>query len=83
MTSSVATPPIPTMTWAQLSDMQARGFTIGSHAVNHIDCVAEPKAVVVSELCESRDQLRERLGIADPVFAYPYGGKARMNAEGL
>jgi len=76
-------PPIPTMSWSQLKELQARGFTIGSHSVSHIDCASAPRETVVAELHESRDQLRRNLGIADVAFAYPYGGKHHMTPERL
>jgi len=76
-------PPIPTMSWSQLKELQARGFTIGSHSVSHIDCAAAPRETVVAELHESRDQLRAKLGIADVAFAYPYGGEHHMTPERL
>lgn len=76
-------PPIPMMSWDQLRQMRGQGLTIGSHSVNHIDCAAEPKETVVAELRESLDQLRQRLDVAEPVFAYPYGGRNHMTAERL
>jgi peptidoglycan/xylan/chitin deacetylase (PgdA/CDA1 family) len=76
-------PPLATMSWDQLKRMHEQGFTIGSHSVSHIDCAAEPREKVVEELRESLDHLRQRLGTADPVFAYPYGGRSHMTAERL
>lgn len=76
-------PPIPMMTWEQLRTMRRWGFTIGSHTVSHIDCAAEPESVVREELEQSRDALRSQLGIDEPIFAYPYGGKQHMTPERL
>lgn len=76
-------PPIPMMTWEQLGAMKRWGFTIGSHTVSHIDCAAEPEATVVEELERSRDDLKRELGIDQPVFAYPYGGRRHMTAQRL
>lgn len=74
---------IPMMDWPQLRQMRADGFTIGSHSVNHIDCAAEPEALVRAELVESRDRLRAELGLDTVLFAYPYGGRHHMTAERL
>ncbi len=74
--------PIPTMSWEQLREMQTWGYTIGSHTVNHIDCVAEPEATVRQELLQSRADLKRELGRLDPIFAYPYGGRHQMNEAG-
>jgi len=76
-------PPIATMTWQHLREMRDCGFHIGSHSVSHIDCAAEDEDVVVTELARSRDDLRRELGITDPVFAYPYGGRQHMTPERL
>lgn len=74
---------IPTMDWAQLRALRAWGFTIGSHTVNHVDCVAEPESLVREELDRSRDDLQRELGPLSPIFAYPYGGRHQMNEARL
>jgi methionyl-tRNA formyltransferase len=66
---------LATMTWEHLQRMRDWGFELGSHTVNHIDCGREPLATVRLELEQSRDTLRERLGVARPAFAYPFGGR--------
>ena len=76
-------PPIPVMTWDHLRQMRDWGFTIGSHSVSHIDCAAEPEDTVRSELVRSREDLHRELGIAEPLFAYPYGGRQHMTPERL
>jgi peptidoglycan/xylan/chitin deacetylase (PgdA/CDA1 family) len=76
-------PPLPTMTWQQLREMRDQGFTIGSHSVTHIDCAAEPAEKVKAELQRSLEDMRVQLGVSDPVFAYPYGGRQHMTAERL
>ncbi len=74
---------IPLMTWDQLREMHAEGFTIGSHTVNHIDCAAEPEARVRTELDESRATLARELGLDEIIFSYPYGGRRHMTPERL
>lgn len=72
---------IPMMSWAQLREMGTWGFTIGSHTVNHIDCVAEDEPIVRDELATSIADLERELGAASTVFAYPYGGRHQMDDQ--
>ncbi|MCK9531702.1 MAG: polysaccharide deacetylase family protein [Gammaproteobacteria bacterium] len=74
---------IPLMTWDQLREMHAAGFTIGSHTVNHIDCAAEPEARVRAELEASRATLVRELGLEEIIFSYPYGGRQHITPERL
>lgn len=74
---------LPTMDWDQLRRMRDLGFTIGSHTVTHINCARVDKETLRRELDESRDTLRERLGIESPLFAYPFGKRADITAEGI
>ena len=73
----------PTMTWDHVCAMHEQGFTIGSHSVTHIDCAAAPEALVVRELEQSQADLRQRLGLTDVCFAYPFGGRQHMTPERL
>lgn len=74
---------IPLMDWPHLQAMRDYGFTIGSHTVNHIDCAAEPEQTVIDELAQSRDTLRERLGLQDIILGYPYGKRTNMTPQRL
>lgn len=76
-------PPIPVMQWEHLREMRRAGFTVGSHCVSHIDCASAPEAQVRDELAHSRDDLVRELGIAKPIFAYPYGGRQHMTPARL
>lgn len=72
-------PHIPVMTWDQVRDLQAWGFDVGSHTVEHIDCVAQPEERVRAELAQSLSDLQRELGARERDFAYPYGGRHQMN----
>lgn len=75
---------LPAMDWEQLRSLHSRGFTLGSHSVNHIDCAAESEDVVAAELAQSMADLRRELSIdGDLVFAYPYGGREHMTPQRL
>jgi peptidoglycan/xylan/chitin deacetylase (PgdA/CDA1 family) len=71
-------PPLKNMNWEQLKRMRELGFTVGSHSVSHIDCAAEVEDLVRWELEQSLSDLRRKLGVQRPIFAYPYGGRANM-----
>ena len=75
---------LPVLSWQQIRKMRDWGFTIGSHTVNHVDCVAEDAGTVYRELSQSIDDLTRELGGSfGAIFAYPYGGKHQMNSERL
>lgn len=74
---------LSTLNWDQLRAMKAMGFTIGSHTVSHINCGSSDIDEVRRELIESRDTLREKLGLRDLIFAYPFGGREDMTVEVL
>ncbi|MCW5600496.1 polysaccharide deacetylase family protein [Nitrosomonas sp.] len=74
---------IPIMDWQQLREMRQKGFIIGSHTVNHIDCATESEGAVWAELIQSRDDLLRELGQKEAIFAYPYGGRQHMTSERL
>lgn len=76
-------PAIALMDWGHLREMRQQGFVIGSHTVEHIDCVAESAERVKSELSASRADLERELGPGSWVLGYPYGGRHQMNAERL
>lgn len=72
---------LPVVGWQQLREMVSWGFAVGSHTAHHIDCVAESEETVREELTRSRDDLARELGVREPIFAYPYGGRHQMNDE--
>jgi len=73
----------PVMSWEHVRELHAKGFTIGSHSVNHIDCAAEPENIVRQELVQSLDELRDRLALRQVLFAYPYGGRQHITPDRL
>ncbi len=66
---------IPAMDWAQVARMHRWGFVVGSHSETHINCAKADAGTVDLEIVESMRTLRERLGLTDVIFAYPYGGR--------
>jgi peptidoglycan/xylan/chitin deacetylase (PgdA/CDA1 family) len=74
---------LPTMTWQQLREMQGAGFVIGSHSISHLDCGRASLDEVRYELRESRMMLAKELGLAQPIFAYPFGSRSNMTPQAL
>jgi methionyl-tRNA formyltransferase len=70
---------IPAMDWRQVAFLHRNGFTVGSHTQTHINCVRGDPQDVEREIVGSMATLRERLGLAAPIFAYPYGGRTDFN----
>jgi len=67
-----ATPPL--MSWAQVRELRAAGFGIGSHTATHARLAGLRGAELHYELVASRQRLQVELGEAVLDFAYPYGG---------
>lgn len=61
------------MTWDQVADLRARGFSFGSHAATHAALTGLPDDEVARQLARSRRILRERVGDRVDTVAYPYG----------
>ena len=72
---------LPRMDVQQLKDIQAAGFSIGAHSVNHpiLTCVDGPEAM--QEIGRSREVLQGLLGDPIPFFAYPNGRAGRDYAK--
>ncbi len=62
------------MSWDQLREMVAGGgVSVGNHGVTHGHMVRQSDATVRAEIAEGAKRLREELGMAPTLFAYPYG----------
>lgn len=61
------------MSWSQLQSMVAAGVTIGGHSASHRHLALLDAAAIRGELDRSNTRLREELGQAPTLFAYPYG----------
>ena len=63
----------PLMNWDELETVLQAGVTLGSHGLDHLRLPNVCSEVLQAEVEESRDILRQRLGIEAQHFAYPYG----------
>jgi len=59
--------------WRQIERLAAAGAAIGSHSVSHADFGRLTAEQALIELCDSRDTIAARLGIAPQAFAIPLG----------
>ena len=61
------------LSWPELADLAAAGHTIGSHGRTHRALTGLPEAEARREVTDSLADLRARLRIKYPAYAYPYG----------
>jgi peptidoglycan/xylan/chitin deacetylase (PgdA/CDA1 family) len=61
------------MGWREAKCLLAAGFDIGSHSVNHPVLTELSGAAALDEICRSKQDIEENLGVATRYFAYPYG----------
>jgi peptidoglycan/xylan/chitin deacetylase (PgdA/CDA1 family) len=71
------------MTWAELRELHAEGWTIGSHTVNHVRLSECEPAVLASELGESKSALDAAFGRVPTALAYPFGSRADITDEAI
>lgn len=69
------------MSWAQLRELHAAGFEIGSHGVHHRMLAKLPQPELEAELRDSKAVLERELGGAVTLLSYPVGGDAAFDAR--
>jgi len=67
------------MSWDDVRALHAEGFEIGSHTDSHLDIGAADAERVRMDLALSKEKLREALGAAVTLFAYPFGGPEHIS----
>lgn len=68
------------MNWAQLQELVAAGFQVGSHSSDHSDLRKKDAATLSYQIGDSQALLEERLGVRVDAFCYPYGSGAWEDA---
>jgi peptidoglycan/xylan/chitin deacetylase (PgdA/CDA1 family) len=63
----------PKLTWDDLRSMEADGFEIGSHTVNHTNMGCADKATIESEVEDSLAALNREFGEKPRAFSFPWG----------
>jgi peptidoglycan/xylan/chitin deacetylase (PgdA/CDA1 family) len=64
------------LSWTEIMDLQASGVSFGSHSATHPNLSRLDAVALEYELRGSRETLEQRLGVACPLFAYPYGASS-------
>ena len=60
------------VTWEQLEEMQAAGWTIGNHTSNHIDLVNSSRSDAIAAVADGAEALSDRGFIGSTYLAAPY-----------
>ena len=61
------------LTWQQIQEMKDAGITIASHSYRHERLTELSAAAVEEDVQKSQEELKQRLGIDNEFFCYPYG----------
>ena len=70
------------MSWAQVQEMQkSRLIEFGAHGSHHAILSRLPQDLMRSEIVDSCDEVRRRLGVHDVTFAYPNGLRQDFSPE--
>ncbi len=69
------------LTWAQLRQLYASGFEIGSHTRTHFDCGSHDIAQLEDEIAGSRAELEKHLGGKIEFFSFPFGLPQNISPE--
>ncbi|MDQ3812564.1 MAG: polysaccharide deacetylase family protein [Armatimonadota bacterium] len=73
----------PKLTWDDLRAMQAAGFEIGAHTVNHVDLGLADEPMAESEIKDGLAMLNQELGERPRAFAFPWGKPANITKRAL
>ena len=71
------------MNWDEVREMQEMGISFGSHTLNHtlLPNTEAPKSI--HEVRQSREELKERLGIEIKAFSYPEGATSHLTKDAV
>ena len=69
------------LSWEEVQELDRRGFSIGSHSVNHSILTTLSPFDLVSELGESKSRIEHEVGKPCPYLAYPNGGPSDFSSE--
>ena len=72
---------LDSMTWSEIADLRARGFTIGAHTHTHPVLAQLDDGRARDDVVRAKDLLEHRLGFPVTSLAYPYGKAGRHFTE--
>ncbi|MCF2660287.1 polysaccharide deacetylase family protein [Parabacteroides distasonis] len=71
------------MTWAQIKDLQKRGFLFGAHTLDHY-CINDNNIEELEhQIGDCRKVMEEKLGVPCEYFAFPYGRLEHANPASI
>ena len=73
----------PKLTWGDLRAMEAEGFEIGSHTVNHANLGKAAGEVIAREVTESLAALNSHLGSRPRCFSFPWGKPSDISDQAV
>lgn len=79
----VMTPNKKPMRWAELLDLQKRGFIIGAHTMDHYMINSNDFETLTYQICECKKVIEAHTGIPCEYFAYPYGKLSQASLEAI
>ena len=82
-TQGAEAPELDLMDWSQLRELQAAGFELGSHTVEHPHLADLTEEELERELANSKRQLEDELQQGVRHFSYPYGTYKSSTTEAV
>ncbi|HEY7545872.1 MAG TPA: polysaccharide deacetylase family protein [Blastocatellia bacterium] len=73
----------PKLTWGDLREMEAEGFEIGSHTVNHTNLGKADGVTIEQEVYDSLAALGRKLGRRERAFSFPWGKPEDISADAI
>lgn len=71
------------LTWAQMKDLQRRGFLIGAHTLDHYCINDDNTEELIHQIRDCRTVIEGRLGTTCDYFAFPYGRLEHANLASI
>jgi peptidoglycan/xylan/chitin deacetylase (PgdA/CDA1 family) len=73
----------PKLTWDDLRSMEAAGFEVGSHTINHTNMGSADKPTIEIEVKDSLSILNHELGEKPRAFSFPWGKPRDLSAYAI
>lgn len=71
------------LTWKQLKDLQARGYIIGAHTMDHYMINSDDMAELEHQIGDCKKIIEEKLGTPCEYFAFPFGRLEHANSKAI
>lgn len=71
------------MTWAQIKELQDRGFLFGAHTLDHYCINDNNNEELEHQIGDCRKVMEEKLGVPCEYFAFPYGRLEHANPKSI